>query len=123
MVETSLETVAFAEPHCCWRFGVSALTEPAWLLELVSPSRTRRADFPHRAPQMTFTKSAASHRWMQVSSERQLKPRALAQLFPAPPAALAPALQGLFPLALDFMADPAQFTVAVVQRKVLVEAA
>jgi hypothetical protein len=38
------------------------------------------------------------------------------------PAPLA-ALQGLFPLALDFMADPAQFTVAVVQRKVLVEAA
>jgi hypothetical protein len=33
------------------------------------------------------------------------------------------ALQGLFPLALDFMADPAQITVAVAQRKILVEAA
>jgi hypothetical protein len=28
-VETSLETVALAEPHGCWRFRPSALTEPA----------------------------------------------------------------------------------------------
>src|SRR5262249_10477312 len=69
MVETSLEAVVCAEPHCCWRFRASALTESTLPLELVSPSRTRRADFPHRAPQMTFTKSTALDRWMQVARE------------------------------------------------------
>src|SRR6266849_984935 len=42
---------------------------------------------------------------------------------PAQPASLTPALQGMLPLSQDFVADPAQFTFTVVQRKVLVEAA
>jgi hypothetical protein len=98
MVETSLEAVVCAEPHCCWRFRASALTESTWPLELVSPSRTRRADFPHRAPQMTFTKSSALDRWMQIAREGQLKPRALTQALPAQPTSLTSAFQGMLPL-------------------------
>src|ERR1700722_3426924 len=49
-------------------FRASALTERAWLLELVSPSRTQRADFLHWAPQMTFAKTSVSDRWMQCAS-------------------------------------------------------
>src|SRR5215472_8485340 len=74
MVETSLEAVVFAEPHGLLRLSRQCPHEPTWLLERVSPSRTRRADFPHRAPQMTFTKCAALHRRMQVSSDGQLEP-------------------------------------------------
>jgi hypothetical protein len=50
-VGTSLEPLAFAEPHCICRFRRSALTEPAYSLVLVPPLRTRRAVFPQRAPQ------------------------------------------------------------------------
>jgi hypothetical protein len=60
---------------------------------------------------------------MHVARKWQLKPRAVAQALPAQPTSLTPALQGMLPLSQDFMADPAQFTFTVVQRKVLVEAA
>ena len=60
---------------------------------------------------------------MHVAREWQLKPRAVAQPLPAQPASLTTALQGMLPLPQDFIADPAQFTFAVVQGKVLVEAA
>jgi hypothetical protein len=56
-VETSLEAVAFAEPCRRRRFRAGDLTEPAWLLVLVPPVRTRRADFPQRAPQSALTRS------------------------------------------------------------------
>src|SRR5690242_1173527 len=101
MVETSLEAVVCAEPHCCCRFRASALTESTWPLELVSPSGTRRADFPHRAPQMTFTKSSALDRWMQIAREGQLKPRAITQALPAQPTSLTSAFQGMLPLTQD----------------------
>jgi len=55
MVETSLEAVALCgASRLSDAFRASALTERAWLLELVSPSRTQRADFLHWAPQMTL---------------------------------------------------------------------
>ena len=72
---------------------------------------------------MTFAKSSALHRRMQVAREWQLKPRAVAQSLPAQPLSLTTALQGMLPLTQDFMADPAQLAVAVVHGKVLVEAA
>jgi hypothetical protein len=56
-VETSLEAVAFAEPCRRRRFRTVDLTEPAWLLGLVPPVRTRRADFPQRAPQSALARS------------------------------------------------------------------
>ena len=60
---------------------------------------------------------------MHVAREWQLKPRAVAQPLPAQPASLTTALQGMLPLPQDFIADPAQLTFAMVQGKVLVEAA
>src|SRR4029077_6110820 len=60
---------------------------------------------------------------MHVAREWQLKPRAVVQPLPAQPASLTTALQGMLPLPQDFIADPAQLTFAVVQGKVLVEAA
>src|SRR5450631_759265 len=56
-VETSLEAVAFAEPCSRRRFRTGDLTEPAGLLGLVPPVRTRRADFPQRAPQSALARS------------------------------------------------------------------
>src|ERR1700730_11462104 len=56
-VETSLEAVAFAEPCRRQRFRTGDLTEPALLLGLVPPVRTRRADFPQRAPQSALARS------------------------------------------------------------------
>src|SRR5262250_3872381 len=53
-VGTSLRAVAFAEPCQCGLFRVRGFTEPAWPFVLVPPLRTRRADFPHRAPQVAF---------------------------------------------------------------------
>jgi hypothetical protein len=54
-VATGLEAVAFAEPRQYGLFRDRGITEPAWLLVHVSPLRTRRAVFPHRAPQAAFT--------------------------------------------------------------------
>src|SRR5262245_64773190 len=60
---------------------------------------------------------------MHVAREGQLKPCAITQARPAQPMSLTPALQGMLPLSQDFIADPAQLTLTVVQGKVLVEAA
>src|SRR3984957_2785952 len=54
---------------------------------------------------------------------RQLEPRSIAQIHPADPLSLTAALQGVHPVSLDFVADPAELAVAVVQGEVLVEAA
>src|SRR5262249_5233493 len=54
LVGTGLGAVAFAEPHRSCPFRGSGLTEPAWFLVLVPPRRTRRAVFPHRAPQVAL---------------------------------------------------------------------
>src|SRR3984957_16586847 len=72
---------------------------------------------------MTFAKTSASYRWMQWASRRQLEPRSIAQIHPADPLSLTAALQGVHPVSLDFVADPAELAVAVVQGEVLVEAA
>ena len=55
LVGTGLEAVAFTEPRRFCLFRGSALTDPAKLLVPVPPSRTRRADFPQRAPQVALT--------------------------------------------------------------------
>ena len=60
---------------------------------------------------------------MQVISERQFEPRASAQSLPTHPTTLTLALQGVLPLTLDFVADPAQLAATVVQGEVLVKAA
>ena len=58
-VETGLDAVAFAELCRSRRFRAADLTEPAWPLVPVPPVRTRRADFPQRAPQSAFARSIA----------------------------------------------------------------
>src|SRR5206468_7399613 len=55
LVGTGLGAVAFAEPRQSGPFRDRGLTEPAWRLVPVPPRRTRRADFPHRAPQVALT--------------------------------------------------------------------
>src|SRR5262249_32249997 len=55
LVGTGLGAVALAEPRQGRPFRGSGLTEPAWHLVSVPPLRTRRADFPHRAPQVALT--------------------------------------------------------------------
>src|SRR5262245_22344183 len=55
LVGTGLGAVAFAEPRRSGPFRDRGLTEPAWRLVPVPPRRTRRADFPHRAPQVALT--------------------------------------------------------------------
>src|SRR5262245_59395086 len=57
LVGTGLGAVAFAEPRQRCPFRGSGFTEPAWRLVPVPPLRTRRADFPHRAPQVALTVS------------------------------------------------------------------
>jgi hypothetical protein len=68
---------------------------------------------------MTFAKNSVSYRWMQCASSRQLEPRSIAQIHPADPLSLTAALQGVHPVSLDFVADPAELAVAVVQGEVL----
>src|ERR1700694_6287737 len=72
---------------------------------------------------MTFAETSVSYRWMQCTSGRQLEPRSIAQIHPADPLSLTAALLGVHPVSLDFVADPAELAVAVVQGEVLVEAA
>src|SRR5713226_2722092 len=55
-VETSLGTVAFAEPRGCWGFRPSALTEPAWSLVLVSPSEPTVRNCRNGLPQIAFVR-------------------------------------------------------------------
>jgi hypothetical protein len=72
---------------------------------------------------MPFTRNAALDHGMQSPGQRQIEPLPFPQADPAQPVSLTPASQCLHPLPLDFFADPAELTAAVVQAEVLVEPA
>ena len=60
---------------------------------------------------------------LQSPGQRQIEPLPFPQANPAQPVSLTPASQCLHPLPLDYFADPAELTAAVVQAEVLVEPA
>ena len=73
---------------------------------------------------MTFDESKQHlDRRVEVLRKRQLEPRAFLQPRPVRPAPLPPTIQGAYPLALYVLPYPVELALAVMQPKVLIEAA
>src|SRR5437870_7038605 len=92
LVGTDLGAVAFAEPRQSGPFRDRGLTEPAWSLVPVPPRRTRRADVPHRAPQVALATTPSDSR-MTGLRVGQLEPRAAPEIAPVQPMSLAASAQ------------------------------
>src|SRR5713101_4759288 len=120
LVGTGLGTIAFAEPCQSGPFRDRGLTEPAWRLAPVPPLRTRRADFPHRAPQVALATRPSDSR-MTGHRVWQLEPRAAPEIAPVQPMSLAASAQHSDPLQLDLMPDGIEFWLAVMEPEVLIE--
>ena len=116
-----MTTVARAEPRALKALSRRRLTEWTWSLDLVSPSRTRRADFPG-SPDDIHDRQHRLDRGGQVLSERQFEPRLVLQPSPVRPASLTATIEGMYPLTLYLLPHPVEFALAVVQPEVLIEA-
>src|SRR5439155_20652765 len=89
----------------------------------VPPRRTRRADFPQRAPQVALV-GGPSNRGMECRHcIRYFKPGFTQKIGPVEPVPLTPSSQRTGPLPLYLSPDPVKLPLAVMQSKLLVEAA
>src|ERR1700730_13540333 len=117
--------------RCSTNFTSHSWESPWWVetgleanpLVPVSPLRTRRADFPQRAPQVALAGWQSDRRMSCRHRIRQFEPGLSLEIGPEEPVSLTPASQRTGPLPVYFAPDPVKLRLAVMQSEILVEAA